>query len=232
MTRRQPKLPTPSTAQFHDYITRYAKPLLYRQHSRPLANQLMLVLYYLEHQRYDFSKDRAYQTRPICIHELAEHFEVTDRSVQRWLAMLEALAIIRREYRKDPDSRFRNKFSRIALGGFKAWFARTLEAAKQAMRDTARHPPKKAIFNSSFSTEQDDEDKETPPPFPASGAIRYSPYWYEIAVMYLPGGSKRPCTTLVADRFRANLRQYSVPLNHRSLPARWIKFCQNAKPAF
>jgi len=231
MTRKEQtkiKLPTPSTAQFAHFIHTVAKPALFKAYGREYANQLINLIHYLEHKRYDFSKDRAYQTRPLCINELAEYWGVSHRSVQRWLAALESHGILEREYRKDPQSRFRNKFSRIAFPAFKKWFCTVLKAAHDALR----HPPEKAILDSNLSTENCREKKEAPEAFPDSGGVKYSPYWLKLAMENLPGGSKRPCSTLVAERFRANLKQYEVSLSHPSLTARWISFCKRAKPAF
>ena len=227
MTTRPDKLPTPSTAQFGQYIKTVAKPALYAAHSRAVASQLLNLLYYLEHERYDFSKDRAYQTRPICINELAEYFEVTHRSVQRWLAALEDLGILVREYRKDPSSRFKNKFSRVAFPSFKAWFGGVLQAA----RDALCHPPKKDNLQLSINDKNSDEkksDTETPP-FPASGGISYESYWIKLAHQHLPS-VRRPCPSMIADKFRKHLKDINVPLNHRSIRQRWINFCSKAKP--
>lgn len=226
MTTRPDKLPTPSTAQFGQYIKTVAKPALYAAHSRAVATQLLNVLYYLEHERYDFSKDRAYQTRPICINELAEYFEVTHRSVQRWLAALEDLGILVREYRKDPASRFKNKFSRMAFPAFKAWFGRILQTA----RDTLRHPPEKDNLQLSINDKNSDEKKkETPPAFPASGGISYDRYWLDLARQHLPS-IRRPCPSMIAEKFRTHLKGIDVPLNHPSIRQRWINFCTKARP--
>lgn len=225
MTTRPEKLPTPSTAQFGQYIKTVAKPALYAAHTRPVATQLLNVLYYLEHERYDFSKDRAYQTRPICINELAEYFEVTQRSVQRWLAALEKLGIIVREFRKDPASRFKNKFSRMAFPAFKAWFGHVLQIA----RDTLCRPTEKDNLQLSLKDQNNDEkEKQRIPAFPTSGGIAYNEYWLDLARQHLPN-IRRPCPSMIADKFRNHLKGIDVPLNHPSIKKRWINFCTKAR---
>lgn len=227
MTRRTEQLPTPSTAQFGHYIETVAAPALHDAYSRNKANQLLLVLYKLERARYDFSKDRAFQTRPICIGELAEHFDVSHRSVQRWLAALEQVGILTREYRKDPSSRYKNKFSRMAFPDFKAWFAKILSAA----RDMRCHPPKKDNLQLSINAENSDEKKEAEetPAFPSTGGVTYDPYWLDLAMKHLPSVG-RPCKNMVAERFRSHLKSMDIPLNHKSIKQRWINFCTKAHP--
>jgi DNA-binding transcriptional ArsR family regulator len=96
---------TPSSANFSQYIDTEITPFLYDSCNRNIANQLIVLIQYLERKRYDFSADRAFQTRPICISEIAEHFLVTVRSVQRWLSKLESFGILHRQFRKDPQHR-------------------------------------------------------------------------------------------------------------------------------
>lgn len=225
-------LPKPSSACFAEYVETKVTPFLYDQCNRDMANQLLVLIQYLERKRYDFSASRAFQTRPICINQIAEHFRVTHRSVQRWFALLESFGLLVREYRKDPKHAFKNKFSRIAFPSFKSWFERTLETAKQILHDTLRHPPKKAISDSNLMVNENSVERHNVETFPISGGVKYNRYWYEIAMKHLPSGRMRPCTTMVAQRFRENIKGYDLPLDHPSLTARWISFCKRAKPAF
>lgn len=223
MTSRKP---TPSTAQFAKYIRNVVKPKLYATASRSLANQLLTLLNYLEQERYDFSSDRAYQTRPICIQELAEYFEVTKRSVQRWLAALEALGFAQRIFRKDPRSAYKNRFSRIEFPTFKLWFVKIAEDAN----DTACRPTKKDNLQLSINPKISELPKQDDQiAFPASGGVTYYPVWIAIARKNLPTFNT-PCTSIVASRFRTNLAHYGIPLNHPSVQKRWANFCKRAQP--
>ena len=117
------------------------RPLLASHVSRAQVSVLIDLLGFLEQQRYDFSAGRAFQTRPLANAAIAERFSVTVRSIRRWLADLEALGLIAREYRKNPHHRYKNLLNRVRFSGFCGWFKRKLQATPDSPC-----PPKKKDF--------------------------------------------------------------------------------------
>ena len=89
------------------------------------------------------SAAQAFQTRPLANAANAARFSVTVRSIQRWLANLESLGRIGREYRKNPHIHYKNLRNRVRFDGFCTWFKRKL----QATPDNLCLPRKKSKIN-------------------------------------------------------------------------------------
>ena len=217
--------PKPGSASFRTYLEEVVRPLLKAHVSRAQISVMIDLLGFLEQQRYDFSGGRAFQTRPLSNAALAERFSVTVRSIRRWLADLEALGLIAREYRKNPHHRYKNLLNRVRLKGFCDWFKRKLQATPDSLS-----PPKKKDFQDKSITPEKYQDRKSAPPFPASGAIRYDAYWASLALRHLPGGRSRPCMNRIAEKFRGNLKRHSIGFDHPSVEKRWINFCAAARP--
>lgn len=220
------KAPTPSTHQFITYLEEEIRPLLAETFSRPQVSVLIDLLRFLEQQRYDFSADRAFQTRPISNAAIADQFGVTERTVRRWIAQLEALGIVERQKRKNPHHAYKNLLNRIGFASFCGWF----RALLAKIPDSLCPPNKKDIKNISISSENSEGKKEPLAAFPTTGSIRYDSYWRDLAEKHLPSGRRRPSIDMVAQRFRENLKSHILAFDHPSVTNRWIKFCQRAKP--
>ena len=216
---------TPNSNRFRSYVEDLVRPALANHFSLQTTSVLIDLLTWLEQQRFDFSEDRAFKTRPLSNSFIASVFSVTERSVRRWMALLEQHGIIEREFRKNSNHRYKNLLNRFCFSGFLRWF----NQQKAKSPDTQSPPNKKDLESKSISNEKDQSINHTPPPFPASGGVNYDPYWKHLALEHLPSGSRRPCMTMIAEKFRQNLRSHSLPLSHGSITARWIKFCQRAK---
>ncbi|MDD7971997.1 hypothetical protein [Roseinatronobacter alkalisoli] len=215
----------PSSASFRIYIDEVVRPRLSAQVTRVQVSVLIDLMSYLEQQRYDFSGGRAFQTRPVSNAAIAARFSVTIRSARRWLAHLEALGLIAREYRKNPRHRYKNLLNRVRLKGFWEWF----EARREKTPDNQCPPKKKDLKYKSITAEKSDQEK-TSGPFPASGAITYDTFWADLARLNLPGGRSRPCMNRVAEKFRGNLRRHGIGFNDSSVKKRWVNFCKAAAP--
>ena len=222
---KNPKPLKPSSASFRTYLEEVVRPLLATHVSRAQVSVLIDLMSYLEQQRYDFSGGRAFQTRPVANAAIAERFGVTIRSVRRWLADLEALGLIAREYRKSPHHRYKNLLNRVRFSGFCDWFRKKLSATLDSSC-----PPKKKDFQDKSITLENLRDQKSAPAFPASGAIRYDEYWVSLARTHLPSGRSRPCMNRIAEKFRSNLTRYAVSFDHPSVKSRWVNFCKAARP--
>jgi len=220
-----PKPLKPSSASFRTYLEEVVRPLLACHVSRAQVSVLIDLLGFLEQQRYDFSAARAFQTRPLANAAIAERFGVTIRSVRRWLADLETLGLIAREYRKNPHHRYKNLLNRVRFAGFYDWFKRKLQSTPDSPC-----PPKKKDFQDKSITLEIHEDQKSAPAFPASGAIRYDEFWANLARTHLPSGRSRPCMNRIAEKFRGNLARYAVSFDHPSVKSRWVNFCKAARP--
>lgn len=220
------KPPTPSTHQFNKHIEEQIRPALSERYSRPQVSVLIDLLRFLEQQRYDFSASRAFQTRPISNAAIADHFGVVIRTVRRWLAQLEQVGILSRVERKNPNHSYKNLLNRIRFNSFCEWFRGLLEKTP----DTVCPPNKKDIKNISVSSKYSGGEKGQKVTFPVSGSVRYDPYWRDIAQKNLPSGRTRPCMNMVAQRFRENLQQHGISLDHPSVTSRWTNFCKRARP--
>ena len=218
--------PAPNTNKFRSYIEELVRPTLLKHVSTGQVSVFIDLLTWLEQQRFDYSGRRAFKTRPISNSQIAETFQVTERSVRRWMALLEQHGIIEREFRKSSQHRYKNLLNRFCFSGFLTWFNRQ----KAKSPDTQSPPNKKDLESKSISNENSQNHDHTPPPFPASGGVNYDPYWKSLALEHLPSGSGRPCMTMIAEKFRQNLQSHALPLSHRSITSRWVKFCQRAKP--
>ncbi|GGX72557.1 hypothetical protein GCM10007385_46680 [Tateyamaria omphalii] len=237
MTRAKSAPPTPNTATYHTYVDEVVTPTLYDNFNRNMANALLALLRFLEQRRYDFSADRAFQTRPISVAAIADHFRVTTRSVQRWFANLERVGIAARVYRKNPGHKFKNLLNRIDFTGFSAWFGALAAKAKKEQRDAKSRPNKQISSRSIFNPEISEKDgcneaRETSctPTFPKSGPIKYDKHWLAIAYENLPSRPHTPCTTATADAFRKHLNQLGIGFNHPSISKRWANFCKGRYP--
>ena len=217
--------PTPNTHRFKSYIEEVVRPQLQKHLSRPQVSVLIDVVSWLEQQRYDYSADRAFQTRPLSNAKIAATFDVTERTVRRWMALLEKLGILERKFRKNIRHAYKNLLNRFQFCGFLSWF----RGQKAPTPDSQCPPNKKDIINISISLEKSGDNFDTTPPFPSSGGINYDPYWKNLALKHLPSGSGRPCMTMIAEKFRQNIAGHAISLSHPSITARWIKFCQRAK---
>lgn len=222
---RTPKPLTPSSARFRTYIEDVVRPLLATHVSRAQVSVLIDLMSYLEQQRYDFSGGRAFQTRPVANAAIAERFGVTIRSVRRWLADLEALGLIAREYRKNLRHRYKNLLNRVRLTGFWDWF----EALRQKTPDSPCPPSKKDLRDKSLTPEKSDRQKASTP-FPTAGTITYDTFWADLARRNLPDGRSRPCMNRIAEKFRGNLTRYGIGFDHPSVKSRWVNFCKAAAP--
>jgi len=222
---KPPKPLKPSSASFRTYLEEVVRPLLAAHVSRAQVSVLIDLLGFLEQQRYDFSAGRAFQTRPLANAAIAERFGVTVRSVRRWLADLETLGLIAREYRKNPHHRYKNLLNRVRFAGFCDWFRKKLSATPDNPC-----PPMKKDFQDKSITLEKHQDRKSAPPFPASGAIRYDEYWASLARIHLPSGRSRPCMNRIAEKFRSNLARYAVSYDHPSVKTRWVNFCKAARP--
>jgi len=220
-----PKPLKPSSASFRTYLEEVVRPLLASHVSRAQVSVLIDLLGFLEQQRYDFSAGRAFQTRPLANAAIAERFSVTVRSIRRWLADLETLGLIAREYRKNPNHRYKNLLNRVRLKGFCDWFKRKLQAAPDRPC-----PPKKKDFQDKSITTENHQDQKSAPPFPTSGTINYDTFWADLARIHLPTGRSRPCMNRIAEKFRGNLTRYDVRFDHPSVKSRWVNFCKAARP--
>ena len=221
----KPPSHTPSTHRFKVYLEEIVRPKLKEQLSRAQVSVLIDVLGWLEQQRYDYSAHRAFQTRPISNAHIASVFEVTERSVRRWMALLEKLGILERRFRKNIRHAYKNLLNRYQFCGFLSWF----KEQNPPTPDTQSPPNKKDIINISISSEDSGDKDQKIPDFPSCGGINYDPYWKGLALKHLPSGSGRPCMTMMAEKFRQNIKGYALPLSHPSITSRWIKFCQRAK---
>lgn len=222
---KTPKPLKPSSASFRTYLEEVVRPLLTSHVSRAQVSVLIDLLGFLEQQRYDFSAGRAFQTRPVANAAIAERFGVTIRSVRRWLADLETLGLIAREYRKSPHHRYKNLLNRVRFAGFCDWFKRKLQATPDSPC-----PPKKKDFQDKSITPENHQDQKSAPPFPASGTITYDTFWADLARTHLPSGRSRPCMNRIAEKFRSNLTRYAVSFDHPSVKSRWVNFCKAARP--
>jgi len=220
-----PKPLKPSSASFRTYLEEIVRPLLAAHVSRAQVSVLIDLLGFLEQQRYDFSAGRAFQTRPLANAALAERFSVTVRSIRRWLADLESLGLIAREYRKNPHHRYKNLLNRVRFSGFCDWFKRKLQATPGSPC-----PPMKKDFQDKSITPENHEDQKSAPPFPTSGVITYDTFWADLARNHLPSGRSRPCMNRIAEKFRGNLKRYDVRFDHPSVKSRWVNFCKAARP--
>lgn len=223
MTKPQKPL-KPSSASFRTYLEDVVRPLLASRVSRAQVSVLIDLLGFLEQQRYDFSAARAFQTRPVSNAAIAERFSVTIRSVRRWLAELETLGLIAREYRKNPHHRYKNLLNRVRFAGFCDWFRKQI-----AKTPDSPCPPKKKDFHDKSGNAENAQVQKEAPPFPASGSIRYDAYWADLAHRHLPDGRCRPCMNRVAQKFRGNLKRHGIGLDHSSIERRWINFCAAAR---
>lgn len=217
--------PTPTTNRFRKYIEELVRPTLLKHVSNTQVSVFIDLLTWLEQQRFDYSGRRAFSTKPLSNSLIAETFQVTERSVRRWMALMERHGFIERVFRKNTNHRYRNLLNRFRFCGFYTWF----NQQKTDSPDTQSPPNKKDLESKSISTENSQNNDYKTPPFPASGGVNYDPYWKHLALKHLPSGSGRPCMTMIAERFRQNLRSHTLPLSHGSITARWIKFCQRAK---
>ena len=220
-----PKPLKPSSASFRTYLEEVVRPLLVCHVSRAQVSVLIDLLGFLEQQRYDFSAARAFQTRPLANAAIAERFGVTVRSVRRWLADLETLGLIAREYRKSPHHRYKNLLNRVRFSGFCDWFKKKLSATPDSPC-----PPKKKDFHDKSITPENLQDQKSAPSFPASGTITYDTFWADLARIHLPSGRSRPCMNRIAEKFRGNLARYAVSFDHPSVKSRWVNFCKAARP--
>lgn len=218
--------PTPSTHQFNTYLEQEVRPRLAEEYSRPQVSVLIDLLRFLEQQRYDFSADRAFQTRPISNAAIADQFGVTERTVRRWMAQLEKMGIVERQSRKNPRHAYKNLLNRIGFASFCGWFRALLAKTP----DTQCPPNKKDIINISISSKNSGDKKASDTTFPTTGSIRYDRRWRELAERHLPSGRGRPCMDMIAQRFRENLKSHTMAFDHPSITTRWIKFCQRARP--
>lgn len=218
--------PTPSTHLFKTYIEQHVRPLLRDKYSRPQVSVMVDLLMYLEQQRYDFSADRAFQTRPISNASIAALFDVTERSVRRWMSQLEELGILKREHRKNPRSKYKNLLNRIRFTSFWEW----IKVQARKAQDNQSPPRKKDIKNINLRLRKNGEIEKSNTAFPSSGSIAYDIVWKELAEKHLPAGRSRPCKDMIARNFRENLKLYGIALDHPSVKQRWINFCQRAKP--
>ncbi len=225
MTGKRRKL-TPSSHNFTRYIEEEVRPILQERCSRPQVSVLIDLLNFLEQQRYDFSADRAFQTRPISNAAIAAQFRVTARTVRRWIAQLETLGIVERLSRKNPHHAYKNLLNRIGFTSFCGWFRALLSKTPGSQCP----PNKKDIMNISIRSENLGDKKKAVQPFPKTGSIRYDQYWKELAEKCLPGGRGRPCMDMIARRFRTHLAQYGLPLEDPSFTKRWINYCQRGRP--
>lgn len=224
--KRRETRPTPNTHQFTKYLEDEVLPILRENVTRTQVSVLMDVLRFLEQQRYDYSADRAFQTRPISNAAIAARFDVTERTVRRWFAQLEDLGILTREHRKNPNHRYKNLLNRIRFSSFWGWFKGLLAKTP----DSQCPPNKKEIESISLRGKKSGEKKELVATFPTSGSIRYDRIWMELAEKHLPSGRSRPCVNIVAQKFRENIKSHGVAFDHPSITKRWIRFCQRAKP--
>ncbi|CAM4125764.1 hypothetical protein [Palleronia rufa] len=224
MSRKGHK-PTPSTRTFAAWIEDHVRPLLIANFSRPQVSVLIDLLRFLEQQRYDFSADRAFQTRPLSNARIADALAVTDRTVRRWLAHLERLGLVERVHRKNPHHRYKNLLNRVRFSAFWGWFRERLAKAP-----VAQCPPSKKDMNHiSLERKKSCEEPHSVPSFP-NGTIRYDAHWRDLAEKHLPSGRCRPDINVIAQRFRENLRSHAIGLDHSSITARWIAFCKRARP--
>jgi len=218
--------PKPNSHQFSNYLRDEVQPILEANYSRQQVWVLMGLMAYLEQQRFDYSADRAFQTRPISNAAIAAHMKVTERTVRRWMCSLEKLGIIRRVQSKNPKHKYKNLLNRISLASFRGWFRGLL-----ARTPDSQCPPNKKDINISINHKKNSEEKrEENRTFPSSGSIRYNQHWKDIALKCLPSGSRRPCMDMIAKKFRENIKGHGLSLSHGSMTTRWTRFCQNAKP--
>lgn len=222
------QLPKPTTAQFARFMTEVARPLLrktYKSHGTTLA----AVLLYLEQARYDFSADRAFQTRPISNAEIASEHGVSIDTAKRWIRQLEAVGLVKRQLRRNIHHKFKNLLNRLGFDLFKSWFQDHLKAAKSVICT----PNKKTISDSHITGDKYLEKNKEPlgEPFPSSGSLTYCPKWRAIAEKHLPSGRKRPCMTKTAEAFRENLKKFQIPFSSPKVEARWANWCRRANPA-
>lgn len=224
MSRKGHK-PTPSTHTFSAWIEEHVRPVLSANFSRPQVSVLIDLLRFLEQQRYDFSADRAFQTRPLSNARIADALSVTDRTVRRWFAHLERLGLVERVHRKNPHHRYKNLLNRVRFSAFWGWFSGRL-----ARTPVTKSPPnKKDMKYISLGENISEGKREASPPFP-TGTIRYDAFWRNLAEKYLPSGRCRPDMNMIAQRFRENLALHAIGLDHPSIPKRWIAFCKRARP--
>lgn len=217
--------PTPSTRTYSEWIEEHVRPLLTENFSRPQVSVLIDLLRFLEQQRYDFSADRAFQTRPLSNARIAEAFCVTERTVRRWFAHLERLELVDRVYRKSRHHRYKNLLNRIRLSSFCGWFR-----SKLARTPASQCPPSyKDMKHIKLGRKNAGEEQQEQPPFP-EGTVRYAAYWRDLADKHLPSGRNRPDMNMIAEVFRANLRTHAIGLCDPSVTARWVAFCKRARP--
>lgn len=216
--------PTPNTHQFTKYLEEEVLPILRGNVSRTQVSVLMDVLRFLEQQRYDYSADRAFQTRPISNAAIAERFDVTERTVRRWFSQLEDLGILTREHRKNPNHRYKNLLNRIRFSSFWGWFKGLL-----AKTPVSQCPPnKKDIKNISISSKNSKEKREQVATFPKTGSIRYDRYWKALAEKHLPSGRGRPCMDMIAQKFRLHLKKYKIAFDAPNIKTHWTNYCERA----
>lgn len=216
---------TPSTHYFANWIEECVRPLLKTAFEREKVSVLIDMLRFLEQQRFDFSAGRAFKTRPLAVELISTRMDVTKESVRRWFRQLEALGVVKREYRKNPHHKYKNLFNRISFTGFAAWFKKLVAKAP-----TTQSPPKKKDMRYIPSEgKKSVEEGSTPPSFP-TGTIRYDVFWRDLAEKHLPSGRSRPDMNMIAQKFRENLTSHAVSLDHPSITARWIGFCKRARP--
>jgi len=112
------KRPKPSTHQFKKHIDEVVKPTLLERFGKH-AWRMIGFLHHLEQLRYDYSANRAFQTRPVSNGALADYMGVTERTIRRWMVALEDLGIIRREHRKSRHHRYKNLLNRPKSGSIR-----------------------------------------------------------------------------------------------------------------
>ena len=224
MSKTKPAL-LPTTNAFRAWIEDHVRPLLLQRISRGRVSVMIDLLTWLEQQRYDFRAARAFQTRPLAMGRIADHFSVSTRTARRWFAELEDFGLIAREYSKNRRHRYKNLFNRIKFAAFFDWFKDKL--MKTPVSDC---PPNKTDLESKSINDENSDQKQKLAAFPASGSITYDKEWADLARSFLPSGRGRPCMNMVAQKFRQNLSQHGVKLDHPSVRKRWINFCKGAKP--
>lgn len=223
------KLPNPTTALFARFMTEVARPLLrknYKSHGTTLA----AVLLYLEQARYDFSADRAFQTRPISNAEIASEHGVSIDTAKRWIRQLEAVGLVKRQFRRNIHHKFKNLLNRIGFNLFQIWFKDHLRAAKSVVCT----PNKKTIYDSKIARDKNGEKstEATFRPFPQSGGVKYCPYWEPLTNTALAhfNPNRRPSATMLAESFRRAMKKYNRSLSAPAITKAWTNWCKNAFP--
>lgn len=224
-------LPKPSSAVFYKFVKEVARPLLLKSHTGSHAAKLSALLLYFEQTRYDFSAERAFQTRPISNAEVAAEFGISIDTAKRWIRQLEAVGLVNRQYRRNRHHAFKNLLNRIGFSAFAQWFKAHLAAAKSAVCT----PNKKTIYDSKINMDKngDKTDGSAFRPFPASGGIKYCPYWEPLTDKALAHftTNRRPSPTILAESFRRAMKEYNRSLSAPAIIKAWTNWCKNAFPA-